>query len=276
MKKILSLAALLFVFSISAIAQKSVPYGHLTIISEDGEPFYLYVNNVKYNRNAVEVVRIENLTDIAYNIKVEFQNKRLISISQRDLRVADEAGYMQDITYSISSNRRGLKAFMLYSVFPMSQIYIDPNNIDVYTLGKANVRRSIDNNYRTRWNTGREDYRGGKDPRTMDRNKRVDAIPPCPLMPEKDFTTALNMISKESFESNRLSTAKVIIASYCLSTDQITEIIKKFSFESTKLEYAQYAYPFCFDPQNYFKITQHLTHSSNKKKLNDFILNQQK
>ena len=86
-----------------------------------------------------------------------------------------------------------------------------------------------------------------------------------------DFEDAKRTIANNGFDETRLSTAKQIISSNCLNTNQISAILKIFSFEDSKLDFAKYAYDFCIDRNNYFKISNAFSFESSKKELNSYI-----
>ncbi len=87
------------------------------------------------------------------------------------------------------------------------------------------------------------------------------------------FGSAKKSISSASFEDTKLSTAKAILSSNCLSTDQVAQICGLFSFEKTKLDFAKAAYSKTTDQSNYFKINNMLSFDASKKDLNNFIAN---
>lgn len=106
------------------------------------------------------------------------------------------------------------------------------------------------------------------------------AAPPPPAtrggcgypMAAGDFSSALHTINGSSFDETKLSTAKTIVGpSNCVSTNQVIEICKQFSFEDNKVEFAKYAYDYTTDRNNYFKVANIFTFDSNKTELNDFI-----
>ena len=94
-------------------------------------------------------------------------------------------------------------------------------------------------------------------------------------MQQGDFASAVNTIKGQSFDETKLSTAKQIAGANCLSAGQITEICKQFSFEDNKLAFAKFAYDHCTDPQNYFKVNNVFTFSSNTDELNKYIQSKQ-
>jgi hypothetical protein len=88
---------------------------------------------------------------------------------------------------------------------------------------------------------------------------------------ETAFNNALLQISNLSFDSKKLEFAKQISETNCLTTIQIKQIIKQFDFESSKLEYAKFAYKYCFDPNVYFMLNDAFDFSSSVTELNNYI-----
>jgi hypothetical protein len=94
----------------------------------------------------------------------------------------------------------------------------------------------------------------------------------CPMpMSPNDFESARQSISSKSFEDSKLTIAKQIINSNCLLTTQIKQILLLFSFESTRLDFAKYAYTRTYDQNNYFKINDAFTFESSIDELNQYI-----
>lgn len=86
-----------------------------------------------------------------------------------------------------------------------------------------------------------------------------------------DFSAGINTIKKQSFADTQLKTAKTFTKNNCLSTNQIIEVIGLFSFEENKLTYAKYAYDYCVDKKNYYKVADAFTFSGSVDELNDFL-----
>jgi hypothetical protein len=92
-------------------------------------------------------------------------------------------------------------------------------------------------------------------------------------MPTNEFNTALNSIRSDNFESGKLNKAKQIVSRNRMCTAQIIQIVRLFSFESNKLEFAKYAYQYCNDKNNYFQVTDAFSFQSSKDDLLRFIRN---
>lgn len=89
------------------------------------------------------------------------------------------------------------------------------------------------------------------------------------------FSNARQTIEDASFDETRLETGKTIAATNCLTTDQVIEICRLFSFEKTKLDFAKYAYARAYDRNNYFKVGTVFSFDASKTDLNTFIQSQE-
>jgi hypothetical protein len=85
------------------------------------------------------------------------------------------------------------------------------------------------------------------------------------------FSSAKKAVKDASFEDTKLSTAKSILGSNCVSTDQVIEICKLFGFEESKLDFAKFAYAKTTDKNNYFKVGSVFSFDASKTDLNEFI-----
>ncbi len=111
-------------------------------------------------------------------------------------------------------------------------------------------------------------------------NRSYDA-PPAPkgngcrgCMDPSSFRSAKETVTKASFDETKLSTAKTILTSNCMNTDQVIAICNLFSFEASKLDFAKYAYGRCTDPGNYFKVGNIFSFDASRTELNNYISGQ--
>ncbi|MBK6965448.1 MAG: DUF4476 domain-containing protein [Bacteroidales bacterium] len=93
---------------------------------------------------------------------------------------------------------------------------------------------------------------------------------PYPMQPG-DFQSVKQSIASKSFDDTRLTIAKQVIASNCLLSDQVKEIMLLFSFEDTRLELAKYAYGYTYDIGNYYRLNDAFTFESTIEELNDYM-----
>ncbi|TAE46508.1 MAG: DUF4476 domain-containing protein [Cytophagales bacterium] len=94
---------------------------------------------------------------------------------------------------------------------------------------------------------------------------------PC-LITDADFKDIRDRIAKESFNNARITLARTIIsAKRCFNTTQIRNIMTIFSFDNDKINIAKFAYDFCTDKDNYFKLVDAFTFNREKQELMKFI-----
>lgn len=90
---------------------------------------------------------------------------------------------------------------------------------------------------------------------------------------DPSFAAAKRSVSEESFESAKLRRAKQISDANYLLAGQVKELLDLLSFESSKLEYAQYAYDKTYDQANYEIVKEGLKHSKSKETMRAFLKN---
>lgn len=90
-------------------------------------------------------------------------------------------------------------------------------------------------------------------------------------MNDNDFQQAKATIASKNFEDTKLSIAKQIIISQCLLSSQVRQIMQIFNFESTRLEFAKFAYEYVYDPGNYFQVNDAFQFESSVEELNRYI-----
>lgn len=100
------------------------------------------------------------------------------------------------------------------------------------------------------------------------------AAAPCYGMAPGDFSDACNSIRAKSFEDSKLTLAKQVIRSQCISSEQVRDMSRLFDFEDTKLEFAKFAYPYAADPQNYYKVNDAFEFESSIEELDEYIHSQ--
>lgn len=100
----------------------------------------------------------------------------------------------------------------------------------------------------------------------------VPPVQPEPMgMSSKDFDEAYALIQRESFDDTRMTIAKQVVASNMITVNQIAQIARLFSFESNRLEFAKFAYPYCIEKNKYYLLYEVFDYDSSKQELNEYI-----
>jgi len=101
----------LFVSS-SGFSQKN-QYGTLNVISHQEFNFYLYIDSIKINQEAQSTIRIEDLSDKAYLLRLEFDNPEHTVINRKNVFVSSKTGEMLDVTYELINEENTIKLVLL-------------------------------------------------------------------------------------------------------------------------------------------------------------------
>lgn len=100
---------------------------------------------------------------------------------------------------------------------------------------------------------------------------------PCRnAMGNADFEEAKKAVKDGNFDDTKVSIAQQIMMANCLNTNQITEILKLINFEESRLELAKFAYDYCTDKNNYYKLGSSFNFDSSKNELSNFVKAQRK
>lgn len=275
MKQIITIAVLILSCCLGR-ADAQTRLGHLSIVSEDNEPFYLYLNGIKYNSQASLMVRVEDLNVPDINCRIEFVNRRA-PVLVNSLAIADEQGYMQDITYSLSSSRRGAGALVVYQVIPMEPIQINQNAAQTFRFG--NPRVGYQPNYPGGFRPGGTSGgprggRGGGRPGGHDGpggHGGQEYIPPCPMVSPTEFNSIRTQANGIAMDKEKLTFLQMLTKERCFTTDQVIMLSQLFSFSSNKLSFFKEAYLTVLDPQLYYGTLKELSFSSERNELSNFM-----
>ena len=309
MKRKFTLFSFLLLFTTLGFSQFGPNFGHLTIFSENGDKFYLILNGEKQNDVAQTNLRIEDLNQPYYNARIIFEDKTLSDIIKNNLEITDIDNFFKDVTYKIKRDKN-VKTKMKMNFFSMVDIrpnFIPPSNVFVMHHGQPQQQNGGFNQTTTTTTTGQGINVGAnvniggvnmnvsiQDPmgdstftetttthsssgyNNQNYNNQesiprgcVNRIP----MNNRDFSSAFETVKNLGFDDTRLKTAKQIVSNNCMNTNQISQICGIFGFESSKLDFAKFAFEFCVEPRNYFKINNVFEFSSSVDQLNNYIQN---
>ncbi len=290
-----SLLIMLFVSALT-FSQES----RLTIFSEDGEPFYLFLNSIRQNEAPAVNIAVDYLTNEFYDTKIVFSDKSIDTIEKKYLMTVDVDGNRGEFVYKIKNSKKGRK-LKFFSFTPFQAILPPPNNVSVVqynavplppiqfitqtttttTSGSGdqiNVGIGVNANGSNvgvgiQVNSGVSATTTQTTTTTFGGTTDVVIIEEadCYAMYETDFNQALTSIKSKTFSDSKLTLAKQVTKGNCLTSAQIAQITSLFDFESTKLEYAKFAYAFCYNPENFWKVNNAFEFESTIEELNEYI-----
>lgn len=92
-----------------------------------------------------------------------------------------------------------------------------------------------------------------------------------PVMNDYEFDDLVDAIRRRDFESSKLSVAEQGISRQAVYAKQVRKIMRQFDFESTRLEFAKFAYSRTIDTERYYLVNDAFDFESSVYELNRFI-----
>ena len=224
-------------------------------------------------------VRVEQLPQYMNDVQIIFADNRTPELQNR-VTIADPIdGKAANMTLVIERNREGRAKLKFSALTPVDHNYHAIQNEYIMPYGQPQQVNQQPQEGTTQTTTTYTDPNTGQviSQTTTTINSNTPPPPPAPAGPvamdAQSFGDMVNSISNASFEDTKLSTAKTILASNFLTTDQVMQVCKLFSFEDSKVAFAKFAYSKTVDPNNYYKVANVFDFDADKQALNAFISN---
>lgn len=295
-------SVLLFLVTFVSNAQN---YGHLTIFSEDGDRFFLILNGERINEVAQTNLRVEDLPQPYYSAKIIFEDKTKKEITTNNLALTDVDDHFMDVTYKIRRDKKN-PSKMKMNFFSMAEIEPDftpPPTLYVMHYGQPqprvtqtvtqtttttngqpagvsmnanvpgmNVNISIQDSEMSSstsqtTTTTTTTYGNDDDRRPRPSRGCRDGY----AMSPRQLDDMLSSLRKQTFEDTRLKSAKQMVSNNCMSAGQVAKMCQEFTFEANRLDLAKFAFQYCVDPKNYYKVNDVFTFSSSTDELTEFV-----
>ena len=228
----------------------------------------MYLNGELQNESPKTNIRIENLNQRYYNVKIIFEDKNLKSIVKNYVSVTSNDGSVfEEATYKIKVDAKTKKTKMNYfSGTPIIPDFVPPSN--VYVTNKPEpTNQNININTGINININNNNLPETRQNPKKSRDYNYQA------MNSNEFEIFLNAIKKESFDDNKLAISQNILLNNYLNTKQISEITSYFSFSKNQMIFVKNAYHHCVDTKNYYIIKDTFKFDSDKTEFMNFINN---
>jgi hypothetical protein len=226
---------------------------NIIIVSENGDQFYLYVNDHKINDIAQSIVKAVKVLKDTSTVKVAFTDKKLSDFASKVylLQYGNSCKNLE-FTYAIEmiKGKTNLK-------------FISTNLISEDTTSKqkhASVRVS--------------DFFTSHQKEKDDKNRLTENYP----IPEKClFITGDSILERElkilqnnHIELNRVKDAKWFISNNCLNVSQTEKIFTLFDYEDSKEKLAEFGYDYLIDKEKFLNLLNSLKYKTEKEELKNF------
>jgi len=264
-KRLLTVIMLLAIAT-GGFAQRYRPYGGTLNIYSADVPFFLYINNVLYNNRPSTDIRVPNLQNPRYNLRIVFANRQRRTLNGRGVQLVDQNGQYMNVVFSVSS-RGGNRGIVLESMNPVGQYNDNYRNGDNYNNGDYNEDR-YDRDQQ-------HDERYGRSENDRGNNNQNQEDPIDTGYQDKNDANQLNdLLNQKENDQDRLQVAAQELKNKRLRSSEIIDLMELFIRDDNKLAFAKYAYPSCIDKENYDKVGDALSFSSTREKLTAFIKTQ--
>jgi len=276
---------------------------NLVFFVEQGEQFSVVLNSVLQNDKPETNVKITDLPAPSYKLKIIFADSK---IPELDKNLMFQQG--TESTFNIKKNNKGEyvvrflnsvpieqvlppppgQRIIVFTTVPPSTTIINQTQVNSTTINNTNVAADGNINVNMNVNTSSTNYSStSSTQQTTLSSAGSDGAAPhvdhyvmpgyngpigCPYpMSDLDFADVKRSISSKSFEDSKLTIAKEVTGANCLFASEVKEILMLFSFESTRLTFAKFAYKHTFDRGNYYKINDAFQFESSIDELRQFI-----
>lgn len=265
---------------------------NIVMSAENGEVISLTVDGELINRNPMGQVRVDGLAPGMHKIVVSVQKGTAVNFLRSSVYLEPDF----ETYYNVKRNNSNQYVIRMYnnvalapapnmnngqpnviSSNPQNPNMGNPQNPNIGNPNVGNLNNNVINiNVGGNINTNPQGGGGGG---------IINPNPPNPLpgyngpigcprpVSDADFQNIKNVIAKNNFESTKLTVAKQILSSNCLLSKDVREIMKLFTFESSRLELAKFAYGYTYDLANYYVVNEAFDFESSISDLDNFIRN---
>ena len=213
------------------------------LYNTDGKKFKVYANGELQNTTAMSEVRLCCFPMDIVKVKLEFEDKSVIE-KKLFLRI----GFIE---HHIVTDKK----IVFDSYEEMPQEYADITNITVINVNTASG--------------GKGGYSGGGGITTVTSSNRSCMS----SISDKSFYEFSGHFKSRSFDSDKLEEGKSAVKRDCFTSKQIKILLGGFTYESSKLEFAKYAYSYVYDKGAYATVKEGFSNSLSGNELDDFINN---
>ena len=259
--------------------------GSLQIYSLNNQRFWLFIDDVLQNEYSVPSIKVQGMQFQQYKIRIEIDNAnfncvgQLITISNQYNGNSYSVSFRNN-SYIISKEWTNQRPVLMQNLIQPNYNYYN----DYYQYLYPGFSNS-ENYWQDSGGKHGKPYQYIQHPSGGGHYGNINAPvvnppkhghqagvnPAVPCRNPVEFAAVMNNIRRESFESGKLRLAKDVTAHGPICVEQIIQICNAFSFESNKLEYAKFAYPFCSDKNAYHLVNSVFQFQSSKDELRKII-----
>lgn len=81
----------------------------------------------------------------------------------------------------------------------------------------------------------------------------------------------IHVMASTPFDNSKLAIAKAALSHNAMTSKQVRDVMRQFTFDRNKLDFAKFAFDHCVDPQNYYSLANEFTFDSYARELMRYI-----
>lgn len=247
-----------FLFAPSVFA---LPGASATFFSKRGEPFQFILNGRLVNRGGTNVIRLHDLPAGYHTAEFRLPGRRGVLVHRT--RILLEPGLQSDFMLLVAGPRQLL--IRKVAETPLLPIYRQPRRERGYNPYGQNERYDQDNRYgnNNRYDEeyGTEDSRGGD----YSRDESCRDV----LAPRQVEQLLQSMADKT--ETGKQSIARQALRQNTVLSEDLKAILQQFDFESTRLDFAKFAYDATCDRRNFYQVNDAFTYETSIRELERYL-----
>lgn len=236
-------------------------------VASDQQPFWLYIDDARQNQEPVKSIRVEGVPEGKHKLRVEIDNENRNVVGQMVEIQQSNNSYWVDKQHNMYGISLGRSVQNPEAIVP----FVFPEQRDSYT---SRPRPRHEEHRPSHTDKG---YRpdGPFYPDRPDLSHRSSYSQRNNPMEAEKFYRAFENISRKTFEADKLSAAKQLIARNMMNIEQIKQICRLFEYESSKLDFAKSAYNHCTEKDSYYQINEVFQFENSKTELEQYVQQQQ-
>lgn len=232
----------------------------LIVFSSGLGRFTLYLNGDQVNPKPMRSVRVNELPDQHYQLKIVMDSSKLTLEEVLHLDYRGKHASSKEFSYSLITEKEKLKLKFLSMTDarhngPDCQIN-DP------ALCKIDSVLSVEE----------------KQTELENKKKELYALPgQCVDSVKQELLAEIfSKVKAEHFQSPKMREAKWFVSRYCLSNYQLFQLVTLFDYENSKMELLKFAYDYALQKDKYLVLQQVFKFQTAKEEFKNFVMQKRK
>jgi hypothetical protein len=231
----------------------STAQNNLIVFDENGENFFLFVDNKQINDSAQTEVEVSKIYDDTCRIKAIFHNKTIPEFSGKVFLLENGKNVNnRDFTYSISRQKGKTKLHFVSVNNSLSDttVKVQSPETRIKSIFSAEAQKKDEQNEL------KEIYPEPK---------------PCiKAISDTLFQEKLKALSDNHIEMVRIKDAKWFISHFCINAKQLEQLILVFDYRHSRVKIAEFAFDYMEDHRNFLDVIDAVGYDVEKEELKKF------